>query len=413
MNFLQDLVNELSNESKDNSKELDELYDYVVESGFTDINQTLNMMSTIESNFYNHFSTGDESFENYQSYRRSTCLILQSAGIDLPVEILVPSFESATAETTGEKKKGMLRTAWEFLVKQLKRLWAWITGNKDKEEAKIQKVEDTVAKTKEVVKDIISNKGKTPSEDPVKKAKEMEATDKKNRELEKNRKESQQKYDDSIKADEQKKKQEAEDLAKERELEKKRIEIANRKPPASEANIRVSVYPILLTGKIIDPSKVSDYIDGPRRSALKAQLAYLTKDIKVIEAATKELTDNFFKWEKGKETMVTVDHLDWDTSIMNLDHYGLGKSWDRLIDKYRTRRDVYKDKIKEYEKIAANIDKKDDDGGSDIELAKASMKLMQLAFKQMEAMLTYYDNISDNMYDVSKSIKHQLKDYYY
>ena len=132
MNFLQDLVNELSNESKNNSKELDELLDYTIESALNDIVKTLSMSKTLEDNFHNHFSSGDESFENYQSYERSTQLILNSSGIDLPVEILVPSFESLTftrySTEADVKKDNVLKRAWDWLVTKFRQMKTWLTG---------------------------------------------------------------------------------------------------------------------------------------------------------------------------------------------------------------------------------------------------------------------------------------------
>lgn len=157
MNFLQDLVNELSVESSNTTDEqYNELLTYAIESGSSDLNRTLSMMSALEDNFHHHFSSGDESFENYQAYRQSVAVIFTTTGIDIPVELIVPSFESLTYNSYSteaeEKKDGLLKRAWQAFVAMLKRVRDWITGADSK--GKVVKLELELAATKAKAKDI-------------------------------------------------------------------------------------------------------------------------------------------------------------------------------------------------------------------------------------------------------------------
>lgn len=143
--FLQELVDELSNESNTNtSEQYLELLDYAIESDCNSIIQTLGFMTAIQSNFHNHFSTGDESFENYRSYEHSTQMILNTTGIAVPLEILVPSFESSTTDTTGDKKDGMLARAWAWVKRMFTNLWNWISRKKSETHAKVKKDMDEI-----------------------------------------------------------------------------------------------------------------------------------------------------------------------------------------------------------------------------------------------------------------------------
>lgn len=153
--FLQDLVDEMSNESSNTDQQYSELLNYAVEASFNDVNRTLGFMQAITDNYDHHFSSGDESFENYQAYRQSTAVIFATSGMDIPVEIMVPSFESQSFDsysTEAEEKKGnILQRAWEGFLKMLKRAWDFVSGNSKKTKEELVEVKAKVETAKKTV----------------------------------------------------------------------------------------------------------------------------------------------------------------------------------------------------------------------------------------------------------------------
>ena len=153
--FLQELVDELSSESVNTDEQYSELLHYAVESSFNDVNRTLGFMQAITDNYDHHFSSGDESFENYQAYRQSTAVIFATSGMDIPVEIMVPSFESQSFDsysTEAEEKKGnILQRAWAGFLEMLKRAWDFVSGKSKDTKAELTKAQTQVESAKKTV----------------------------------------------------------------------------------------------------------------------------------------------------------------------------------------------------------------------------------------------------------------------
>ena len=123
MSFLQELLSDLTLEHQSSNKELDVLLDYAIEASLNDMQRNLGFIDGVEEVFNKHFASGDESFENYQSYVRNVELLLLTTGIDLPAQVLTPSFESLSYNdysTEAEDKKD------NIIVRAAKAFWAML-----------------------------------------------------------------------------------------------------------------------------------------------------------------------------------------------------------------------------------------------------------------------------------------------
>ena len=153
MNTLQSLLNELAleHETTPTCSIVDELLDEAFESSLSTMIRNHGFIEAVDTIFNSHFSNGDESFENYQSYSRNVDLLLLSSGIDLPVAVLVPSFESLTFDNYSieaeEKKDNVIVRAAKALWSMLVRFAKFITGRGDKVEEEFDKITDNVNKT--------------------------------------------------------------------------------------------------------------------------------------------------------------------------------------------------------------------------------------------------------------------------
>lgn len=178
MNFLQSLVDELSTESS-TEEQYSELLDYAIEATQLEINQVLGFSQAIESNYHHHFSNGDESFENYQAYSKNFSNILNAVGMDLPLDLVVPSFEAATPDKTGEKKDNIIIRAAKYVWDLMKKLFTWLGLRKDTVAQELVKSTNTIKEAKELVSEKVTELKKkkrkvkktkdnpTPSEEPV------------------------------------------------------------------------------------------------------------------------------------------------------------------------------------------------------------------------------------------------------
>ena len=362
MNFLQDLVNELSNESKDNSKELDELYDYVVESSGNELHQVIDFMTTIQSNFESHFSNGDVSFENYQSYSRKLSLILSTSGVDLPSAILVPSFESLSfsdySTEAEEKKDGLLKRAWDGLVKMIKRFWAWLTGKsaKDKDrvktlEAKEYKLKSNIKYTLEIVKTkrdqpLMSINASSTLKDLPKVGSSTNDTSPKSK------------------------------VSTSPPPASKAPPAASKvtRPLDSEMVIKVNTYKSLVRGNVLDPKAYVTSSDNTLKLIYKAYDVFSKGNLKevndYVELLSKHIVDPIVDQE-----MLRLE-IDWDESLNLLYHskgYGVA-NLSKLLDKKLT---AFESSVKELE---SNVGKDDSDklNKEQLELTKRKLVLFKL-----------------------------------
>lgn len=162
MNFLEQLALDaeiISNES--NEIDIVELMSENLASMSHEAVRVTGLMEALQSNYDFHIAGKDTvTMEAYQAYTHATQAILNTSGIDLPVSIVVPSFESSEdlSLEAEEKKDNVVVRAGKALWELLKRLYNFLTGwmkKADEEgEKKTEQLKAEVTETKAVEKEV-------------------------------------------------------------------------------------------------------------------------------------------------------------------------------------------------------------------------------------------------------------------
>lgn len=157
MNYVVELLKEYTEESNmytqdeyDKEVELvEEIIFYSVESKLNDLGKFVGFLEVVEDSYNKHIGDGNLSYESYSLYKYNCEAILYTLGVNIPVEVIVPSFESS--DNNREYKEGVFRKIYEgikriltWFKERIKGVWEWATGKSK------SNIEDAKQEVKEI-----------------------------------------------------------------------------------------------------------------------------------------------------------------------------------------------------------------------------------------------------------------------